>query len=54
MKWGSGEERTVDIARWIAQTVLLWTIRRGYLVRAAEIDRELIVDALTQAPTASE
>lgn len=54
MKWGSGEQRTVDIARWIAQTVLLWTIRRGPLVSAAEIDRELILDTLTQPPTASE
>jgi hypothetical protein len=54
VKWGSRELPTVDVARWISQTVLLWTIRRGHLVPAAEIDRELILDALTQPRTASD
>ena len=54
MKWGSGELQTVDVARWIAQTVLQWTIRRGQLVAATQIDRELILDALTQSPTPSD
>lgn len=50
--WGSSEERTLDIARWIAQSVLLWTVARGQLVPATEIDRSLILDALVKAPIA--
>lgn len=48
---GSDELRTVDVARWIAQSVLQWTIAQGHLVPADEIDKELILDALTQHPT---
>ncbi len=51
VKWGSGEERTLDIARWIAQSVLQWTVARGQLVPATEIDRDLILNALAQSPT---
>lgn len=45
---GSEQFRTVDVARWIAQSVLRWTIGQGHLVPAAEIDRKLILDELTQ------
>ena len=48
IKLGSEEFRTVNVARWIAQTVLRWTIGRGRLVPADEIDKELILHALTQ------
>lgn len=51
IKWGSSEERTLKIARWIAQSVLQWTVARGRLVPAPEIDRSLILDALTRSPT---
>lgn len=47
---GSEELRTVDVARWIAQSVLRWTIAQGHLVPADQIDKELILDALTQPP----
>jgi len=50
IKLGSHEFRTVNVARWIAQSVLHWTIAQGHLVPADEIDKELILDALTQAP----
>jgi hypothetical protein len=48
IKHGSDRLRTVDAARWISQTILLWTIGQGRLVPASEIDRSLILDALTQ------
>lgn len=47
---GSQDLRTVDAARWIAQSVLRWTIAQGHLVPADEIDKEIILDALTKAP----
>ncbi len=51
IKSGSQELRTVDVARWIAQSVLRWTIAQGHLVPADAIDKDLILDALTKPPT---
>lgn len=54
MTWASGELRTVDVARWMAQTVLQWVIRRGHLIPGTQIDRELILDTLTRSAPPSD
>jgi hypothetical protein len=47
LAWGCREAPTLAIARWITRTILRWTVARDGRVNPKEIDRELILDAIT-------